>query len=409
MKCNRITMQMFKRRPVLLNYSAQIRNLHLHEYQSLQLMQKYGVISPLYATISSCDDVKQAYKTFNTLSDVMVKAQVHAGGRKLGYFKENGFQGGIHHATCEEQVLDLCQKMLHKTLITKQTGTEKELYFAILMDRQTATPLLIGSTQGGTSIETISEKFPESIIKLPVDINKGLEDTSLHEFVENLNISKNLLPNATHTIKGLYQMFLEKDCSLVEINPFAETNDGRLLVCDAKVTFDDNAKFRQADIFMCQDETQEDSDELQATKLGLNYVSLNGSIGCIVNGAGLAMATMDILKYHQGEPANFLDVGGGANVSQIVQAFTLLQNNQNVKVIFVNIFGGIMRCDIIAQAIVTAFKQTQLTKPLLVRLEGTNKSDAKEILNQSGLCVMTEDDFQKAAKTVVALARSTNY
>jgi succinyl-CoA synthetase beta subunit len=402
MKCNRITWQIFKPRPVLFKNSTQVRNLHLHEYQSLELMKKYGVTAPLYATISSCDDVKQAYQTFNTLSNVVVKAQVHAGGRKLGYFKENGFQGGIHCAASEEQVSELCHKMLHKTLITKQTGTErgmpchqlmlvercqikKELYFAILMDRQAATPLLIGSSRGGTSIETISEKFPESIFKLPVDINKGLDDASLCEFVKKLNISDNLLSNAMNNIKGLYRMFLEKDCSLVEVNPLAETHDGRLLVCDAKVTFDDNAKFRQQEIFQYHDETQEDSNELQATKLGLNYVSLNGSIGCIVNGAGLAMATMDILKYHKGEPANFLDVGGSANVSQIVQAFRLLQNNQNVKVIFVNIFGGIMRCDIIAQAIVTAFKQTQLTKPLLIRLEGTNKTEAKEILNQSGM------------------------
>lgn len=387
-----------------LSRSMQVRCLHIHEYQSMGLMQQYGVKTPRFTAASTPEEAEIAAGPRGALGscqDVVVKAQVLTGGRGLGYFKENGFQGGVHICSSPEDVRRVAEKMLGSTLVTKQTGASggrlctkillaerfyirRERYIAILMDLGSGGPLLIGSSVGGTSIEDIAERYPESIVKLPLDPIKGLEPTDVEQFVQRLGFTGSQTEEAATSIEGLYRMFVEKDCLLVEVNPFAETHDGRILVCDAKVSFDDNAAFRQKNVFELKDESQEDPREVAASRFDLNYVGLDGSIGCMVNGAGLAMATMDILQLHGGKPANFLDVGGGADNKQVMEALRILQNDTNVKAIFINIFGGIMRCDTIAKGLVDASSQLNLTKPMVVRLEGTRKEEAKQLLAESG-------------------------
>lgn len=388
------------------------------------LMQRYGVQTPRFTAASTPEEAEGAVGPQGALQscpDVVVKAQVLTGGRGLGYFKENGFQGGVHICSSPAGVRDVAEKMLGSTLITKQTGLtggrlctkillaerfyiRRERYFAILMDRASGGPLLLGSSVGGTSIEDIAERYPHSIVKLPVDPLKGLQDHDITDFVAKLGFTGPQAEEAASNVRGLYRMFVEKDCLLVEVNPFAETHDGRVLVCDAKVSFDDNANFRQKDVFQLKDETQEDPREVAASRHDLNYVGLDGSIGCMVNGAGLAMATMDILQLHGGKPANFLDVGGGADNTQVMEALRILQNDPNVKAIFINIFGGIMRCDTIAKGLVDASSQIGLSKPMVVRLEGTKKQEAKELLARSDMKIAFETDFSTAAKKAVAMA-----
>eukprot|EP00386_Alphamonas_edax_P012254 GDKI01038345.1.p1 GENE.GDKI01038345.1~~GDKI01038345.1.p1 ORF type:complete len:434 (-),score=135.58 GDKI01038345.1:26-1273(-) len=398
-----------------------MRFLHLHEYQSLQLMQKYGIQVPRGKAAMSVKEAEMAAQELPEGTDYMVKAQVLAGGRGLGYFKENNFRGGVHLCTSVNQVKEYAGKMLNNTLITKQTGAEgkpcnavliaerfyirREKYFAILMDRAAGGPIMIGSRVGGMNIEDIAERHPEAIVKMPVDIIQGLSDAQAREFAEKLGFEDDQLDQAMQCISGLYRMFIEKDCTLIEVNPFAETHDGRVMVCDAKVNFDDNAAFRQKEVFEKQDFTQEDPREVEAEKHNLNYVGLDGSIGCMVNGAGLAMATMDIIKLQGGSPANFLDVGGGATKSQVVEAFKILQNDPKVKAILVNIFGGIMRCDTIALGIIHATQQLGLTKPLVVRLEGTNQEAARKLIDESGLRMLFVSDIEKAASKVVKMAQ----
>eukprot|EP00916_Digyalum_oweni_P014140 GHVL01023190.1.p1 GENE.GHVL01023190.1~~GHVL01023190.1.p1 ORF type:complete len:328 (+),score=53.08 GHVL01023190.1:339-1322(+) len=310
--------------------------------------------------------------------------------------------------------------MLGHTIVTKQTGPEgklcgevlvcerfyirKERYFAIVNDRASGGPVLIGSSVGGTSIEEIAERHPNSILKLPLDIEKGLSDDEARKFAEGLGFTETKLDQAAQTIGSLYKLFIERDCTLLEINPFAETHDGRVIVCDAKINFDDNAKFRQASIHDLRDVTQEDDREIQASRYDLNYVGLDGDIGCLVNGAGLAMATMDVIKLNGGNPANFLDVGGGATRRQVLEAFRILHNDPKVQSILVNIFGGIMRCDIISLGIIAASQELGIAKPLVVRLEGTNKDQAMSIIEDSGLRMQFTDDLNLAAKRAVKMA-----
>jgi len=399
--------------------SSQKRFLNLHEYQSLEVFQKFGVAVPKNMVVKPGEDLGAVYDKMGT--ECVVKTQVLAGGRGLGYIKENNFQGGVHMARDRAHAVELGDAMLGKTLITKQTGAEgkpvntlllvekfgikTERYFAILMDRGSGGPLLIGSAIGGTSIEDIAAKDPSAIIKMPIDIMQGMSEAQAKEMAEKMAFTGPQIDDAAKSILNLYRVFVECDCTMVEINPFAELDDGRVIVCDAKVNFDDNAIFRHKDLHSLRDKTQEDSREVAAKEFDLNYIGLDGSVACMVNGAGLAMSTMDLLSLFGGEPANFLDVGGAANEESITAAFKILQADPNVKSIFINIFGGIMKCDIIAAGTVAAINNVGLTKPLVVRLVGTNVEEGKKILNESGLAIEAFDDFTAAAKRAVALAK----
>jgi succinyl-CoA synthetase beta subunit len=307
--------------------------------------------------------------------------------------------------------------MMGQTLVTKQSGPEgkpvntlliaekmnlvNEMYFAILLDRAFGGPVAIACSEGGTSIEDLAEESPEKIVKVPIDVTQGMTDANAAAVVEGLGVSGNKIA-AKKQIKALYEVFASRDCTMVEVNPIAEDDQGTLISADAKIGFDDNAAFRQRDIFEQRDVTQEDPRDVAAEKWDLNYIGLDGSIGCMVNGAGLAMATMDIIQMHGGSPANFLDVGGSATKAQIVEAFKIITADENVKALLVNIFGGIMKCDIIAEGIVAAVKEVGLSIPLVVRLEGTNVARGKEIIEQSGLDITSADDLDDAAKKAVA-------
>jgi len=311
--------------------------------------------------------------------------------------------------------LATAKKMLGEVLVTKQTGSagkpvntlyiaekmklKKEMYFAILLDRKTAGPMMIGCGEGGTSIEDLAEKYPDKIIKIPIDIRQGITDEQAMQMVDGLGVTTDK-GKAAEQIKSLYKLFDESDCTMVEVNPLAETDEG-LLAADAKLGFDDNASFRQKELFAMKDETQEDPREVAAGKFDLNYIGLDGNIGCMVNGAGLAMATMDIIQAKGGSPANFLDVGGNASEEQVVAAFKILTSDPHVKAILVNIFGGIMRCDVIASGIVNAAKEVNLKVPLVVRLEGTNVEEGKRILGSSNVSIITASDLDDAAMKAV--------
>nr|GMD61066.1 succinyl-coa ligase [adp-forming] subunit beta, mitochondrial [Ipomoea batatas]GMD66889.1 succinyl-coa ligase [adp-forming] subunit beta, mitochondrial [Ipomoea batatas] len=367
----------------------QLRRLNIHEYQGAQLMGKYGINVPKGVAVGTIGEVKKAIQdVFPNENEIVVKSQVLAGGRGLGTFK-NGFKGGVHIVKAD-QAEDIAAKMLGQILVTKQTGAQgkivskvylceklslvNEMYFSIILDRASAGPLIIACRKGGTSIEDLAEKFPDMIIKVPIDVFKGITDEDAAKVVDGL---------------------------APKINPLAETSDKKLVAADAKMNFDDNAAYRQKEIFALRDTTQEDPREVAAAKADLNYIGLDGEIGCMVNGAGLAMATMDIIKLHGGTPANFLDVGGNASEGQVVEAFKILTSDDKVKAILVNIFGGIMKCDVIASGIVNAAKQVQLKVPVVVRLEGTNVDQGKRILKESGLTLITAEDLDDAAEKAV--------
>lgn len=387
----------------------------IHNPQGAQLMSEYGINVPPGIPVKSVDEIAAAAnKMADEAGQVVLKTQILAGGRGLGTFT-NGLKGGVHIVHVADAPA-LAAKMLGGTLVTKQTGPKgkpvntlyiakkmklnREMYFAILLDRKTAGPMVIGCGEGGTSIEELAEKFPDKIIKIPIDIRTGITDDQAMQMVNGLGVTtdKNA---AAQQIKALYHLFAERDCTMVEVNPLAETSEG-LLAADAKLGFDDNAAFRQKDLFAMRDVTQEDPREVAAAKYDLNYIGLDGNIGCMVNGAGLAMATMDIIKTHGGSPANFLDVGGNASEDQVVAAFKILTADPQVKAILVNIFGGIMRCDVIASGIVNAAKQVGVGVPLIVRLEGTNVEEGKKILAQSDVKIVSASDLDDAATKAVA-------
>jgi len=403
-------------------YAVQRRFLNLHEYQAQEIFSKFGVGVPKFIPTFS---VKECAEKANDLpgDEVVVKSQVLAGGRGLGYFKENNFQGGVH-IVAKDKVAETAEKMLGKTLITKQTGAEgkpnntlllaekvsidAEKYFAILMDRGSGGPLMIGSKVGGTSIEDIAEADPSAIIKQPVDIMDGISSEAATKMAKEMGYSDAQLKDAATLIANLYKVFIECDCTMLEINPLATLKDGRVLVCDAKVNFDDNAEFRQKAIHDQRDETQENPIEVEAKKYDLNYIKLDGEVACMVNGAGLAMSTMDLLSTLGGSPANFLDVGGASTVETMTAAFKIIMGDPNVKSIFVNIFGGIARCDHIATAVVAGVKAVggnDAIKPLVVRLEGTNVEKGMEIIKESGVNAFLTNDFTTGAKKAVALAK----
>ncbi|GAB2223978.1 hypothetical protein Drorol1_Dr00004723 [Drosera rotundifolia] len=402
-----------------LHQHQQLRRLNIPEYQGAELMSKYGINVPKGVAVSSLDEVKNAVKNvFPNQSEIVVKSQVLAGGRGLGAFK-NGFQGGVHIVKAD-QVEEIAGKMLGQILVTKQTGPQgkivnkvylceklslvNEMYFAITLDRKTAGPIIISCSKGGTSIEDLAEKYPDMIIKVPIDVFKGITDEDAAKVVDGLAPKVADAASAIEQVKKLYSLFRERDCTLLEINPIAETSDKQLVAADAKLNFDDNAAFRQKDIFELRDTSQEDPREVAAAKADLNYIGLDGEIGCMVNGAGLAMATMDIIKLHGGTPANFLDVGGSASEHQVVEAFKILTADERVKAILVNIFGGIMKCDVIASGIVNAAKVVALKVPVVVRLEGTNVDQGKRILKESGMTLITAEDLDDAAEKAVKAA-----
>ena len=352
--------------------------------------------------------------------DVVIKAQVLAGGRGKGRFT-NGFQGGVHVCTHQGEAEKYAKAMLGESLITKQTGPEgkqvnhvflmerlymrREMYFSILFDRGAQGPVMVGSPKGGMSIEDVAEETPELIFTEPIDIMKGIQREQAEQMAKNLGLDHpDTIEDAANVIESLYNMFIEKDATLIEINPLAETSDGKIYVSDAKLNFDDNAEFRQPEVFARRDKSQEDPREVEASEYDLNYIGLDGSIGCMVNGAGLAMSTMDIISIHGGTPANFLDVGGGASAGQVQKAFEILNADEKVHAILVNIFGGIMRCDVIAQGMISAAQAIGLKKPVICRLQGTNVDQAKALVEGSGFRMIMADDLDDAAMKAVKIA-----
>lgn len=390
--------------------------MNIHEYQARDLFEKFGVATPRGMSASTPEEAATIAEQMN-LPQYVVKAQIHAGGRGKGTFK-NGFQGGVHVVKSPAEVKAMASNMLNQTLVTKQTGESgkevrkimiaeavnpvRECYLAILQDRASERPVIVASTQGGMDIEEVAAKTPEAIIKEYVDPALGLLPFQALKIACALDMRGPLQRQATKLIMGVYKLFAACDCSLVEINPLVVTDDDKVVALDAKFNFDDNALYRHPEIAELRDEAEEDPREVEADKYNLNYIGLDGNIGCLVNGAGLAMATMDIIKHYGGEPANFLDVGGGATEEMVTNAFRILTNDPKVQAILVNIFGGIMRCDIIAQGIVGAAKTIDMKIPLVVRLEGTNVEIGKKILAESGVAVISADNLDDAAQKVVA-------
>ena len=393
--------------------------MNIHEYQAKELLAKYGVPVPAgYAAMSVDEAVEAAGKLPGPLW--VVKAQIHAGGRGKGRFKELGdaAKGGVRLAHSIDEVREHAAEMLGKTLVTIQTGPAgkqvqrlyitdgvdiaKEFYLALLVDRETGRIAVVASTEGGMEIEKVAHDSPEKIATVTIDPATGLMPHHGREVAAALGLSGDLAKQAGKVLGSLYQAFLGTDASQIEINPLAVDDKGRLLVLDAKVGFDSNAAFRHPDLEQLRDLTEEDPMEIEASKYDLSYVKLDGSIGCMVNGAGLAMATMDIIKLEGAEPANFLDVGGGASKEKVTAAFKIILSDPAVKGILVNIFGGIMRCDIIAEGIVAAAHEVDLKVPLVVRLEGTNVQQGKDILANSGLPIIPANDLGDAAKKIVA-------
>ncbi|XP_057302327.1 succinate--CoA ligase [ADP-forming] subunit beta, mitochondrial-like [Hydractinia symbiolongicarpus] len=400
----------------------QRRHLSVHEYIAIDMLREAGINVPKGGVARTPEE---AYKVANSIEthDFVVKAQVLAGGRGKGHF-DGGLKGGVKIVYSPEEVEDISSKMLGKNLYTIQTGDSgrpcnevliverlyprREYYFAITLDRKAKGPLLIASSQGGMSIEDVARENPDAIITQPIDIFKGFDKKTAVEYANRLGFTAGCVDSAADIFLKLYNLFIEKDCTLLEINPFTELNNGDVMCMDCKLSFDDNALFRHKNIASLKDWTQEDPREVEATNYDLNYIGLDGSIGCLVNGAGLAMATMDIIKLHGGSPANFLDVGGGATAEAVTAAFKLISSDHKVKAILVNIFGGIMKCDVIAEGIIEAAKTLNLQLPLVVRLQGTNVDDAKALIATSGLRILPCDDLEDAARMVVKLADIVN-
>lgn len=386
--------------------------MNIHEYQGKEILRKYGVAVPNGKVAFTVEEAVEAANELGSTVSV-VKAQIHAGGR--------GKAGGVKVAKNIDEVRTYANEILGKVLVTHQTGPEgkevkrllieegcdikKEYYIGLVLDRATSSVVMMGSEEGGTEIEEVAEKTPEKIFKEVIDPAIGLQAFQARRLAYNINIPAELVGKAVKFMIGLYTAFVEKDCSIAEINPLVVTGDGNVMALDAKMNFDSNALYRHKDILEYRDLEEEDAKEIEASKYDLSYISLDGNIGCMVNGAGLAMATMDIIKHYGGDPANFLDVGGGATTEKVTEAFKIILSDQNVKGIFVNIFGGIMKCDIIANGVVEATKQVGLELPLVVRLEGTNVDLGKKILKESGLNITAADSMADGAEKIVALVK----
>ena len=384
--------------------------MNIHEYQGKEVLRKYGVAVPNGKVAFSVEEAVEAAKELGT-EVCVVKAQIHAGGR--------GKAGGVKVAKNLDEVRTYAEEILGKTLVTHQTGPEgkevkrllieegcdikKEYYIGLVLDRATSRVVLMATEEGGTEIEEVAAKTPEKIFKEVIDPVVGLSGYQARRIAFNINIPNALIGQAVKFMMGLYTAFVEKDCSIAEINPLVVTGDGKVMALDAKLNFDSNALFRNKDIIGYRDLEEEDAKEIEASKYDLSYIALDGNIGCMVNGAGLAMATMDIIKHYNGDPANFLDVGGGATAEKVTEAFKIILSDPKVKGIFVNIFGGIMKCDVIAEGVVEAAKQVGLSVPLVVRLEGTNVELGKEILKNSGIDITAAESMADGAQKIVAL------
>ena len=392
--------------------------MNIHEYQAKALLKDYGVPVSDGRVVLKADEAKRAASELDGPLWV-VKSQIHAGGRGKGKFKEAeaGDKGGVRLAKSVEEAEELARQMLGRTLVTHQTGPAgkqvnriyiedgsdiaRELYLALLVDRGTSRISFVASTEGGMDIEEVAASTPEKIVSFSVDPASGLSDFHGRRVAFALGLEGQQVKQCVKLVKDLYRLFVAKDMEMLEINPLIVTTEGNIKALDAKMGFDNNALYRHADIMALRDETEEDPKELAASKFDLNYIALDGEIGCMVNGACLAMATMDISKLYGAEPANFLDVGGGATKEKVTEAFKIITSDPNVKGILVNIFGGIMRCDIIAEGIIAAVKEVGLKVPLVVRLEGTNVDLGKKIINESGLDVIAADDLSDAAQKIV--------
>jgi succinyl-CoA synthetase beta subunit len=392
--------------------------MNIHEYQAKRLLRDYGIpVSDGRVVLKSDEAKTMAAELGGPLW--VVKAQIHAGGRGKGHFKEReaGEKGGVRLTKSVSEAAQEAEKMLGRTLVTHQTGPvgkqvnrvyieegsgiERELYLALLVDRQTSRIAIVCSTEGGMDIEAVAAATPEKILSFAIDPATGFSGFHGRRIAFALGLEGKQIRQCERLIGTLYRMFVERDMEMLEINPLIVTDAGDLKCLDAKMGFDGNALYRQPDILGLRDETEEDPKELAASKFDLNYIALDGEIGCMVNGAGLAMATMDIIKLYGSEPANFLDVGGGATTEKVTEAFKIITSDPNVKGILVNIFGGIMRCDVIAEGVVEAVKEVGLKVPLVVRLEGTNVDLGKKIINESGLNVIAADDLGDAAEKIV--------
>ncbi|MGD8348143.1 MAG: ADP-forming succinate--CoA ligase subunit beta [Gammaproteobacteria bacterium] len=385
--------------------------MKIHEYQGKEILREYGVAVPRGKACFSVDEAVAAAEEIGGAKWV-VKAQIHAGGRGKG--------GGVKLADSIDEVRELASQILGMTLVTHQTGPEgkvvkrllieegapikDELYVGLVVDRATQRVAVMASSEGGTEIETVAEETPELIHKVMVDPKTGLTTDEAEDLARKIGVPDALIGDAGKLMQALYQAFWDKDCSLAEINPLIVTEDGRVMALDAKMNFDESAMYRHPELQDLRDLDEEDPDEIEASKFGLNYISLDGTIGCLVNGAGLAMATMDIIKLYGASPANFLDVGGGATTEQVTEAFKLMLKNANLKAILVNIFGGIMRCDVIAEGLVNAAREVDLGVPLVVRLEGTNVEQGRQILADSGISVISATTMADAAEKVAAAA-----
>ena len=392
-------------------------SMNIHEYQAKALFEKYGVPVPKGAPAKSAAEFDAALAALPD-GAVMVKSQIHAGGRGKGTFT-NGFKGGVKFCAAKAEAREKAGQMLGQTLVTAQTGPagrkvqtiyftaasdiKKEYYLAILLDRAASRPVIVASTEGGVEIEKVAHATPEKIHKVLVDPAYGLADFQVRELIFRLGFNPAEAKNAAKFIRNLYAMYWETDATMVEVNPLITTPAGDVLALDAKVSFDDSALFRHPEITALRDLNEEDPKEIEAAKAGLSYIALDGNIACLVNGAGLAMSTMDIIKHYGGTPANFLDVGGGATKEQVVAAFKIILGDANVKGILVNIFGGIMDCDVIAVGIVAAVKEVGLKLPLVVRLEGNNAAAGKATLAASGLTLVSGDTMADAAQKIVKL------
>ncbi|WP_079480205.1 ADP-forming succinate--CoA ligase subunit beta [Halobacillus salinus] len=386
--------------------------MNIHEYQGKEIMRDFGVSVPTGYVAYTVDEAVEAAKKLG--SDVtVVKAQIHAGGR--------GKAGGVKIAKNLDEVRTYADEILGKTLVTHQTGPEgkevkrllieegcdikSEYYVGLVLDRATSRVTMMASEEGGTEIEEVAAETPEKIFKEVIDPVTGLTPFQARRLAFNINIPKESVGKAVKFMLGLYDVFVKKDCSIAEINPLVTTGEGDVLALDSKLNFDDNALFRQKDVADLRDFDEEDPKEVEASKYDLSYIALDGNIGCMVNGAGLAMATMDTIKHYSGDPANFLDVGGGATAEKVTEAFKIILSDDNVKGIFVNIFGGIMKCDVIAEGVVEATQQIGLTLPLVVRLEGTNVDAGKKILEESGLNITSADSMAEGAQKIVELVK----
>lgn len=386
--------------------------MNIHEYQGKEVLRQYGVQVPVGKVAFTVDEAVEAAKELGSAVTV-VKAQIHAGGR--------GKAGGVKVAKSLEEVRTYASEILGKVLVTHQTGPEgkevkrllieqgcdikKEYYVGVVVDRATGRVVMMASEEGGMEIEEVAANTPEKIFSEVIDPAIGLMPFQARKLAYAINIPKELVNKAVKFMIGLYQAFVDKDCSMAEINPLVVTGDGNVMALDAKLNFDSNALYRHADVLELRDLDEEDEKEIQASKYDLSYIALDGNIGCMVNGAGLAMATMDIVNYYGGEPANFLDVGGGATTEKVTEAFKIILSDEKVKGIFVNIFGGIMKCDVIATGVVEAAKQVGLDRPLVVRLEGTNVDLGKQILNESGLNIVAAESMADGAEKIVSLVK----